>query len=193
VPSSLDTDPVAAIEMCQSTYARFMARVELLEDEQLRRASRLPGWTVAHVLTHIARNADGHIHRLEGALAGADRPRYPGGPAQRNADIENGAGRGSAEILADLTATQVALERTWQRSVDAGWPHAGEPYPAGAGIGDASRRLGAWLRTERLARGLRGLGVAETFGDGARPGAGTRGSTGPVGLVSGAVISSHGD
>jgi maleylpyruvate isomerase len=124
VPSSLDTDPVAGIKMCQSTYARFMARVEMLDDEQLRRASRLPGWTVAHVLTHIARNADGHIHRLEGALAGTDRPRYPGGPAQRNADIERGAGRGSAEIQTDLIATQVALEQTWQRSVDAGWPHA---------------------------------------------------------------------
>jgi maleylpyruvate isomerase len=124
MPSSLDADPVTAMDLCQATHARLLVTAERATDEELRRPSRLPGWTIAHVLTHIARNADGHIHRLEGALLGQDRPRYPGGPAQRDAEIEEGAGRGATEILADLQGTWSALQVTWQRSVDAGWPHA---------------------------------------------------------------------
>lgn len=124
MPSGLDADPITAMELCQATHARLLATAERITDEELRQPSRLPGWTIAHVLTHIARNADGHIHRLEGALVGQDRPRYPGGPAQRDADIEEGVSRGAVEILADLHGTRRALDETWQRCVDAGWPHA---------------------------------------------------------------------
>ena len=121
---SLAADPAAAIAMCEATHTRLMATAERVTDEDVRRPSRLPAWTVAHVLTHIARNADGHVRRLEGALAGEELARYPGGPPQRNAEIEAGARRGAAEILADLRATQHALEATWERCVTAGWPHA---------------------------------------------------------------------
>jgi maleylpyruvate isomerase len=121
---SLDADPATAIAMCQDSHARLMVTVGRIGDQELREPSRLPGWTIAHVLTHIARNADGHVHRLEGALVGKDLARYPGGPAQRQADIEEGAGRSADAILADLSVTQRALEQTWQRCVDAGWPHA---------------------------------------------------------------------
>jgi maleylpyruvate isomerase len=54
VPSDLDADPAAAIELCQAAHARLVARVEQITDEQVRSPSRLPGWTVAHVLTHLA-------------------------------------------------------------------------------------------------------------------------------------------
>ena len=78
MPSDLDADPAAAIELCRAAHARLVARVEHIIDEQVRSPSRLPRWTVAHVLTHLARNADGHVRRLEGALHGEDVPRYPG-------------------------------------------------------------------------------------------------------------------
>jgi maleylpyruvate isomerase len=77
------------------------------------------------VLTHVARNADGHVRRLEGALQGQDVPRYPGGRAQRNDEISQGALRQAADIAADLDASQRRLELVWERSVAAGWPHAG--------------------------------------------------------------------
>jgi maleylpyruvate isomerase len=124
VRSDLDADPAAAIELCRAAHARLVARVERINDEQARLPSRLPGWTVAHVLTHLARNADGHVRRLEGALRGEDVPRYPGGPAQRDGEIDEGARRSAVDIAADLDAAQGRLELVWDRSAAAGWPHS---------------------------------------------------------------------
>ena len=70
------------------------------------------------MLTHLARNADGHVRRLEGAPREEDVPRYPGGPAQRDGEIDEGARRSAVEIVNDLNTTQrriLALARalTW--------------------------------------------------------------------------------
>jgi maleylpyruvate isomerase len=136
VPSDLAADPAAAIELCRAAHARLDARAEHITDEQARSPSRLPGWTVAHVLTHLARNADGHVRRLEGALRGEDVPRYPGGPAQRDSEIEDGARRPATSIAADLAAASGRLELAWDRSAAAGWPHpefrSGDHWPASA-------------------------------------------------------------
>jgi maleylpyruvate isomerase len=136
VPNDLDANPAAAIELCRAAHARLGARVEHITDEQVRSPSRLPGWSVAHVLAHLARNADGHVRRLEGALRGEDVPRYPGGPEQRNGEIDEGARRSAAGIVADLDAAQRQLELVWGRSAAAGWPHPGlrgdDHWPASA-------------------------------------------------------------
>jgi len=123
VPSDLDANPAAAIELCRAAHARLVARVEHITGEQVRSPSRLPGWTVAHVLTHLARNADGHVRRLEGALRGEDVPRYPGGPAQRNGEIDEGVRRSAVDIVTDLDTAQRRLELVWDRSAAARWPH----------------------------------------------------------------------
>jgi maleylpyruvate isomerase len=78
---------------------------------------------VGHVLTHLARNADGHARRLEGALRGEDVARYPGGPAGRDADIEAGATRPAGELAADVAESAARLEDVWARSSAAGWPN----------------------------------------------------------------------
>ena len=56
-----------------------------------RRPSLLPGWSVGHVLTHLARNGDSVVWRLEGAALGELRDQYPGGLEQRREDIDAGA------------------------------------------------------------------------------------------------------
>ena len=40
-----------------------------LDDAGARSASLLPGWTVGHVLTHLARNADGMLHLVDWAAS----------------------------------------------------------------------------------------------------------------------------
>jgi maleylpyruvate isomerase len=112
-----------AIEMCLASHQRLINTVSQLDDATVRKPSILPGWTVGHVLTHIARNADGHVHRLEGALRGEEVPRYPGGPAQRDAEIEEGAGRDAEELLDDITSSAVRLQETWRRCEAEGWPN----------------------------------------------------------------------
>jgi maleylpyruvate isomerase len=125
VPKDADMDPGQAVQLCRTAHARLRATVEGITDEQVRSPSRLPGWTVGHVLTHVARNADGHVRRLDGALRGENVPRYPGGPAQRDDDINEGALRPAAGIVADVDSAQRRLELVWDRSVAAGWPNPG--------------------------------------------------------------------
>jgi maleylpyruvate isomerase len=124
MPADLEQDAAAAIALCQAAHARLLACAEGLAEDQVRAPSRLPGWSVGHVLAHLARNAEGHARRLEAALAGQDLPRYPGGSSQRDAGIAAGAGRSAAELAADLAGTARALEDVWARSAAAGWPHA---------------------------------------------------------------------
>lgn len=64
--------------------------------------SKLPGWSVGHVLTHLASNADARARRLEGALKGEDVPNYVNGAEQRRQEIEDGARNATSEILADF-------------------------------------------------------------------------------------------
>jgi maleylpyruvate isomerase len=113
-----------AIELCLASHQRLIATVSHLDDATVRKPSILPDWTVGHVLTHVARNADGHVLRLEGALRGEDVPRYPGGSAQRDADIEEGAARTAEELLDDVTSSAVRLQETWRKCEQAGWPNA---------------------------------------------------------------------
>jgi len=80
-----------------------------LEDATAHRPSLLAGWSVGHVLTHIARNADSVVWRLEGAARGELRDQYPGGLEQRKADIEAGAARPAAELVADVRRTSAAV------------------------------------------------------------------------------------
>lgn len=138
----LGTEPDVAITLCRSAHARLLAAVEGMSDEQVCRPSRLPGWTMAHVLTHIARNADGHGRRLEAALRGEELARYPGGSQQRSSEITDGSQRRAHEIVSDLSAAEVRLEDVWERSVAAGWPHrdllSGDHW---ATIASPSRRL----------------------------------------------------
>jgi maleylpyruvate isomerase len=86
-------------------------------------ASLLPDWTIGHVLTHIARNADSFTGLVETAARGDIGDQYPGGFEQRSADIERGAGRSRDDLIADVAAACARLETafdsldelTWQR------------------------------------------------------------------------------
>lgn len=94
------------------------------------------------MLTHLARNADGHALRLDGALRGEEVPRYPGGQEQRNREIEEGAGRPAKELVADVADSAGRLEKIWSRSEQARWPNShllgGDRWPTS---GSPLRRL----------------------------------------------------
>jgi maleylpyruvate isomerase len=73
--------------------------------------SRLPGWSVGHVLTHVARNADSMERVLTAAERGETVLRYA--PGQRDAEIESGATRPPDELVADVRITIWRLEQAW--------------------------------------------------------------------------------
>lgn len=80
---------------------RLLETIHTLSDSDVRVPSLCPGWSRAHILTHIARNADGLRNVLRAAAAGGDGAFYES-QAARDADIEAGAGRTAAELEADV-------------------------------------------------------------------------------------------
>lgn len=89
--------------------------------------SLLPHWTVGHVLTHIARNADGQRNLLHWAATGEVTPMYPSRDA-RNTDIQAGAGRDQEAIVDDvrISASHLAAaiadlpDDAWRAEIDTG-------------------------------------------------------------------------
>ena len=93
---------IAALDASQQrlvTDLRSMAAVDPTTPTQL------PSWTVGHVLTHVARNADSTLRMLAGL------PQYWKGVESRSADIELGAGRSWDELVDDVAATNEAVIR----------------------------------------------------------------------------------
>jgi maleylpyruvate isomerase len=113
----LDSD----LRSVEDAHRRFLRSTGSLGDHDVRRPSRLPGWTVAHVLTHLARNADSHIRRSEAALRGEMVDQYEGGTEGRAAQIEAGAIRDAADLIADVRETADALEEIWRQLPADAW------------------------------------------------------------------------
>src|SRR3954471_17344691 len=104
------TAPTNVFAGIRASHAVLHDRLAGLDDATARRPSLLPGWTVGHVVTHIARNADSVVRRLAGAVGGRLVPQYPGGLDGRTREIEDGAGRSAAELLADLVRSDDAVD-----------------------------------------------------------------------------------
>jgi maleylpyruvate isomerase len=148
--------PTVLIDGCVAAQAALLADIAGLRDDVARRPSLLPGWNVGHLLTHIARNADSMTWRLEGAARGELRDQYPGGLEQRSSDIENGAGRPAAELVADVRQSADALERIMTELPLAAWD---APSRTSRGVVESSRdaALSRW-REVAVHHGDLGLG-----------------------------------
>ncbi|HEV3353003.1 MAG TPA: maleylpyruvate isomerase N-terminal domain-containing protein, partial [Acidimicrobiales bacterium] len=85
--------PPDDIEAVADAHRRLIERIRDLSDDEARKPSLLPDWSVGHVLTHLARNADSHVRRADAAVAGVVVDQYPGGYDSRAAEIEAGASR----------------------------------------------------------------------------------------------------
>src|SRR5665811_1685066 len=113
-----------------------------LDDQAMRHASLCEGWTRAHVLSHIARNADGLVNLVSWAIPGTPLPMYDS-PEAREADIAAGATRGAPEILADL-------EDSAARFAAAATALAGLPEQVEVEMRGGRKVLGGQLPTLRL-------------------------------------------
>ncbi|KZB82130.1 maleylpyruvate isomerase N-terminal domain-containing protein [Amycolatopsis regifaucium] len=91
-----------------------------LDDETVRAPSALPGWTRAHLLSHLARNADGLVNLLTWAKSGVETPMYAGESA-RDSDIEQGAYRSAAEIAEDVVGSAARFVEVASGLPDGAW------------------------------------------------------------------------
>ncbi|MCU1494834.1 MAG: hypothetical protein JWO62_2598 [Acidimicrobiaceae bacterium] len=118
-----------------------------LDDATARQGSRLPGWTVGHVVTHLARNADSLVRVLDAAADGRISAQYPEGMAGRDADIEKGADRPALELLADLFASDQRLGAALADTSDEVW-EAGRALRHDVEVRLASVPLRRWQEVE---------------------------------------------
>ncbi|WP_181775989.1 maleylpyruvate isomerase N-terminal domain-containing protein [Amycolatopsis pittospori] len=91
-----------------------------LDEATLRGPSALPGWTRAHLLSHLARNADGLVNLLTWAKTGVETPMYAGESA-RDDDIEKGAYRSVEEIAEDVVGSAARLIEVAESLPDDAW------------------------------------------------------------------------
>ena len=96
--STTEFDPTQ-LEAAQLRLTASLREAAL--DEELRRPSRLPEWSRAHVLVHISRNADGLQNLLLAARTGAALRMYSS-PTTRSADIAANINRPPEVIVADV-------------------------------------------------------------------------------------------
>jgi maleylpyruvate isomerase len=133
-PRSPDFDPTALLAEVTEATGLLIGSVERLDDQAVLEPSALPGWTRGHLLTHVARNADGLCNLLEWAATGERHPMYPD-QETKNSDIETGATRTAEQLAADLreaserfatAAARIAPEQ-WSAKVER---RLGGPQPA---------------------------------------------------------------
>jgi maleylpyruvate isomerase len=105
---------------CAAAHQQLLAAADELSDEHVRRPSLLPNWTVGHVLTHLARNADSFVRLIEGAERGEMVPQYASAEV-REGEIEAGAGRSAEDLVSDLRRSIWRLESTWAATTTTGW------------------------------------------------------------------------
>lgn len=116
-----DVGPDRDIALVAGATERLLTTAAGLGDDAVAGPSALPGWSVGHVLGHLARNADSHTRRAEGAARGELVPQYSGGPAGRAAEIEAAARRPAAEAVADLQEACERLARAWAAMPAEAW------------------------------------------------------------------------
>jgi maleylpyruvate isomerase len=113
-----------------------------LDDRAIRAPSLCDGWTRAHVLSHLARNADGLGNLVSWAVTGTPVAMYESAQA-REAGIEAGSTRPAQEILTDL-------EEAAARFASAAAGLAGPPERVEVEMRAGRRVLGGQLPTLRL-------------------------------------------
>jgi maleylpyruvate isomerase len=121
---------------------RLLDAARVLPEPDLRAPSLLPGWTRAHVLAHLARNADAMRSLLIGARAQQQRSAYASAQA-RDDDIDASAAQASRELTTDLADSAMALRTMIRQLPGEAWSFSvqmldSEPFPA-AGL--LTRRL----------------------------------------------------
>jgi maleylpyruvate isomerase len=138
----------------------FLALVANLQDADFETPSLLPGWTRAHVVAHVARNADALRNLLTWARTGVETPMYVS-PDQRANDIDRSSGHARIDLRRDAETASSRLLHAADALPDEAW--SAEVHTA------TGRRISTeevpWLRLRETWVHAVDLGVGATFGD----------------------------
>jgi maleylpyruvate isomerase len=119
--------------------------LERLTDDGLRQPSALPGWTRAHVVAHLARNADALVNLCTWARTGVETPMYPSREA-RDAGIEHSAAVPPDDLRADFRDAEARLAEAVAVLPDQAW---GKPIRNMQGKVISTREI-PWMRVKEM-------------------------------------------
>ncbi|MFL6002926.1 MAG: maleylpyruvate isomerase N-terminal domain-containing protein, partial [Nocardioides sp.] len=125
-----DLDPQGAFELLPEATQRLVRTVDGLEDRQLAEPSGLPGWTRAHVVAHLALNAEGLAAVLTGRIEGEPTTMYISEEA-RTSEIEELARADRAELRERFLAGTTLVADAVDRLPDEFWTETFERTPGG--------------------------------------------------------------
>lgn len=91
----------------------FVTLVAGLDDAAFAAPSLLPGWTRAHVVAHVARNAEALVRLAGWARTGEEDPMYASAE-QRDAEIADTATEPPAELRHLLATTAAELDQAFE-------------------------------------------------------------------------------
>jgi maleylpyruvate isomerase len=125
-----DLGPRDAFELLLDATQGLVRTVDGLEDEALAGPSGLPDWTRAHLVAHLALNAEGLAGVLEGGARGEPTTMYRSDD-DRDADILELADAEPAELRERFLASTTLIASAIDRFPDVHWPESFERTPGG--------------------------------------------------------------
>jgi maleylpyruvate isomerase len=125
----------AVLAQLDEATDRLLRTVGSLGEPDIREPSLLPGWTRAHVLAHVARNAEALANLLRGARTGTPAAAYASQEA-RDAAIEHGARQPHTVLVPELIDSAGLFRREAFAVPDTAWEArvrvlSGAEFPAG--------------------------------------------------------------
>lgn len=119
-PASDTPHPSALLAAIEHATACLLDVVHGMDERSVHRPSLLPNWTRAHVISHLARNADGCVNLLTWARTGVEHPMYAS-KEDRDADIREGSARSHSLLVEDLRASCARFAQAVRKLPSTAW------------------------------------------------------------------------
>jgi len=144
--------------------AHLRGLMDRMGDDAFAAPSALPGWSRAHVLSHVARNADAMMNLLHWARTGEETPAYASREARDEA-IAAGARREPTAIREDVVRTSDKLAQVVKAMPEGAWSAR---IRNAQGVEVAATEI-AWMRAREMWIHSVDLDVGASFEDFPRP------------------------
>lgn len=118
-----DFDPIRLnrqVEGMSRAHQRLLDGLAELTDDDVSRPSRLPSWSVGHILAHLEFQAESLVRLFEAAESEDVGDQYPGGMSARVAAIEGACSRSAVDHITGIRRSVYSLEGAIARA-RSGW------------------------------------------------------------------------
>jgi len=152
--------PRESLDWMRDGEARVLGFVAHMDDDALAAPSQLPGWSRAHVVGHLARNADALQNLVTWARTGIETPMYTS-VEQRADGIEEAAGQDPDTLRSDVVAASERLLAALDALEDETWD---APIRTARGRPITAAEV-PWMRVRENWVHAVDLGTGATFAD----------------------------